>query len=111
MGKLINEKDDKNYQVNLVKISTEKDSIDYRELRQNLVLVDQTVRELNSFLAAKNLSDPRLNMLSKDSISKTRCVHAIIILGGENNTVHSAAMSSITYNFNQLTQDVSTYGY
>ncbi len=69
LGKLINEKDDKNYQVNLVKISTEKDSIDYRELRQNLVLVDQTVRELNSFLAAKNLSDPRLNMLSKDSIS------------------------------------------
>ena len=51
------------------------------------------------------------NSISKNSISKTRCAHAIIILGGENNTVHSAAMSSITYNFNQLTQDVSTYGY
>ena len=51
----------------------------------------------------------------QNSISKTRCVHAIIMLDGENDTINdiinSAAMSSITYNFNQLTQDVSTYGY
>ena len=51
----------------------------------------------------------------QNSISKTRCVHAIIMLDGENNTINdiinSAAISSITYNFNQLTQDVLTYGY
>lgn len=33
------------------------------------------------------------------------------MLGGENNAIVSTAMTSITYNFNQLTQDVSTYGY
>ena len=34
-----------------------------------------------------------------------------MMLGGKNDTINSAAMTSITYNFNQLTQDVSTYGY
>ena len=69
IGKLYAEKDDKSYQVNLVPIKTEKDSIDYLEMKNNLMLVDNTVRELNSFLAAKNLSDGKIEMLSKDSIS------------------------------------------
>ncbi|MGA9212702.1 M23 family metallopeptidase [Kaistella sp.] len=69
IGKLYSEKDDKSYQVNLVPIKTEKDSIDYLEMKNNLALVDQTVRELNSFLASKNLSDGKIEMLAKDSIS------------------------------------------
>ncbi|MDQ0477629.1 M23 family metallopeptidase [Chryseobacterium sp. MDT2-18] len=71
IGKLYSEKDDKSYQVNLVPVKTEKDSIDYLELKNNLTLVDHTVRELNSFLAAKNLSDGKIEMLAKDSISNT----------------------------------------
>ena len=53
IGKLYSEKDDKSYEVNLVKINTQKDSVDYLEMKNNLALVDYTVRELNSFLAAK----------------------------------------------------------
>ncbi len=69
IGKLYSEKDYKAYQVNLVPIKTEKDSIDYLEMKNNLTLVDHTVRELNSFLATKNLSDGRIEMLAQDSIS------------------------------------------
>ena len=69
IAKLYSEKDDKSYQVNLVPIKTEKDSIDYLEMKNNLMLVDNTVRELNSFLASKNLSDGKIEMLAKDSIS------------------------------------------
>lgn len=69
IAKLYSEKDDKSYQVNLVPIKTEKDSIDYMEMKNNLTLVDNTVRELNSFLASKNLSDGKIEMLAKDSIS------------------------------------------
>lgn len=69
IGKLYAEKDDKSYHVNLVPIKTEKDSIDYLEMKNNLTLVDHTVRELNSFLASKNLSDGKIEMLAKDSIS------------------------------------------
>jgi hypothetical protein len=36
-------KDDKNYEVNLVKINTEKDSVDYLKMKTDLTLVDQTV--------------------------------------------------------------------
>ena len=69
IGKLYSEKDNKSYQVNLVPIKTEKDSIDYLEMKNNLTLVDNTVRELNSFLASKNLADGKITMLAKDSIS------------------------------------------
>ena len=69
IGKLYSEKDNKSYQVNLVPIKTEKDSIDYLEMKNNLTLVDNTVRELNSFLASKNLADGKIEMLAKDSIS------------------------------------------
>ena len=69
IGKLYAEKDDKSYQVNLVPIKKEKDSVDYLEMKNNLILVDNTVRELNSFLASKNLSDGKIEVLAKDSIS------------------------------------------
>lgn len=67
--KLYTEKSDKTYEVNLVKINTQKDSIDYLEMKNNLALVDHTVRELNSFLASKNITDGKISTLAQDSIS------------------------------------------
>lgn len=69
IGKLYAEKDYKSYQVNLVPIKTEKDSIDYLSMKNDLALVDHTVRQLNSFLTSKNLSDGKIEMLAQDSIS------------------------------------------
>ncbi len=69
IGKLISEKDDKNYQVNLVKINTEKDSIDYLRMKNNLLQIDRTVNELNSFLLAKQISNDRIMALNQDSLS------------------------------------------
>lgn len=69
IGKLFSEKNSKSYEVNLVKINTEKDSVDYLGMKNNLALVDNTVRELNSFLKAKNISDGKIEMLAQDSLS------------------------------------------
>ncbi len=69
IGKLFNEKDNKSYEVNLVKINTQKDSIDYLEMRNNLLMVDYMVKELNSFLASKNITNAKIETLAKDSIS------------------------------------------
>ena len=69
IGKLFSEKNNKNYEVNLVQINTKKDSIDYLEMRNDLVLVDHTVRELNSFLNSKNITDGKIETLSQDSLS------------------------------------------
>lgn len=69
IGKLYSEKDDKSYEVHLVKINTQKDSVDYLEMKNNLALVDYTVRELNSFLAAKDITDGKIATLAQDSIS------------------------------------------
>jgi len=69
IAKLYGEKDDKNYQVNLVKINTEKDSIDYLKMKNDLQLVDHTVKDINSFLRSKNITDARLQLLDQDSIS------------------------------------------
>lgn len=69
IGKLYADRDDKNYQVNLVKINTTKDSIDHRELKENLLSVDQVVRNINAFLVSKNVSDLRIESLAKDSLA------------------------------------------
>ncbi|WBV59935.1 M23 family metallopeptidase [Chryseobacterium camelliae] len=71
IAKLFSEKDDKNYEVNLVKINTERDSVDYLKMKTDLALVDQTVSELNSFLQSKDISNGKLVVLSKDSISNS----------------------------------------
>ncbi len=62
-------KDDKTYEVNLVKINTEKDSVDYAKMRNDLLLMDHTVHDLNAFLKAKKISHNRIEMLKKDSLS------------------------------------------
>ena len=69
IAKLYSEKDEKNYEVNLVKINTQKDSVDYLKMKNDLNLVDHTVRDLNNFLLSKNISDTRLHLLDQDSIS------------------------------------------
>lgn len=71
IAKLYSEKDDKNYEVNLVKINTEKDSVDYLKMKTDLTLVDQTVAQLNSFLKSKDVPNVKLEILRKDSISNS----------------------------------------
>ncbi|WP_292010235.1 M23 family metallopeptidase [Chryseobacterium sp.] len=68
---LFSKKDDKTYEVNLVKINTEKDSIDYLKMKSDLTLVDQAVAQLNSFLKSKDIPNERLIILNKDSISNS----------------------------------------
>lgn len=71
IAKLFSERDDKTYEVNLVKINTEKDSVDYLKMKTDLTLVDQTVGQLNSFLKSKDISNEKLMMLDQDSISNS----------------------------------------
>ena len=66
IGKLFIEKDQKNYEVNLVKINTEKDSIDYLKMKNDLTLIDSSVRELNGFLLSKNITNERIMTLDQD---------------------------------------------
>ncbi|PZU81545.1 MAG: peptidase M23 [Chryseobacterium sp.] len=68
IAKLYNGKDDKVYQVNLVKINNEKDSIDHLQLKTDLALVDQSIRSIDGFLKSKNVSDLRIERLAKDSL-------------------------------------------
>ncbi|MFL9835465.1 M23 family metallopeptidase [Chryseobacterium terrae] len=71
IAKLFSEKDNKNYEVNLVKINTEKDSVDYLKMKTDLGLVDQTVSQLNSFLKSKDIKNEKLMVLDNDSISNS----------------------------------------
>lgn len=71
IAKLFSEKDDKSYEINLVKINTEKDSVDYLKMKTDLGLVDQTVAQLNSFLKSKNIKNEKLMVLDNDSISNS----------------------------------------
>ena len=71
IAKLWTSKDDRNYEVNLVKINTHKDSIDYAKIKNDLQLVDNTVRDLNSFLASKSVSNTKIDMLDKDSLASS----------------------------------------
>lgn len=68
IGKLFTEKDQKNYEVNLVKINTEKDSIDYLKMKNDLTLIDSSVREINGFLLSKNITNERIMTLDQDSL-------------------------------------------
>lgn len=69
IAKLYSSKDDKTYEVNLVKINTKKDSLDFFKLKNDLAQIDQTVRTLNGFFKAKNIPNLNIEALSKDSLS------------------------------------------
>ena len=68
IAKLYNGADNKVYQVNLVKINNEKDSIDHLQLKTDLAIVDQSIRSIDGFLKSKNISDLRIESLAKDSL-------------------------------------------
>ncbi len=68
IAKLYNGIDDKVYQVNIVKINNEKDSIDHLQLKTDLAVVDQSIRSIDGFLKSKNVSDLRIEKLAKDSL-------------------------------------------
>lgn len=68
IAKLYTGKDDKVYEVNLVKINNEKDSIDHLQLKTDLAIVDQSIRSIDGFLKSKNVSDLRIETLAKDSL-------------------------------------------
>jgi len=68
IAKLYNGIDDKVYQVNIVKINNEKDSIDHLQLKTDLAVVDQSIRSIDGFLKSKNISDLRIEKLTKDSL-------------------------------------------
>ncbi|MPS73900.1 MAG: M23 family metallopeptidase [Chryseobacterium sp.] len=68
IAKFYNGVDDKVYQINLVKINNEKDSIDHLQLKTDLALVDQSIRSIDGFLKSKNVSDLRIERLAKDSL-------------------------------------------
>lgn len=68
IAKLYNGVDNKVYQVNLVKINNEKDSIDHLQLKTDLAIVDQSIRSIDGFLKSKNVSDLRIESLAKDSL-------------------------------------------
>lgn len=69
IAKFFTEKDDKNYEINLVKINTQKDSVNYLELKNNLGNIDQSVRNLDRFLKSKNAENTEIALLAKDSLS------------------------------------------
>lgn len=66
---LYSKKDHKSYEVNLVKINSQKDSVDYARMKYNLQQVDDAVGDLSSFLASKNITNARIEMLEMDSIA------------------------------------------
>lgn len=66
---LVSKKDDKTYEVNLVKINTQKDSIDYLRMKNDLNQIDFTVNQLNRFLITKNITNEKIQALDKDSLS------------------------------------------
>ena len=71
IAKLFTERDKKHYEVNLVAINTEKDSVDYLKMKNDLSKVDQSIGQLNSFLKAKSISNTNIEALDNDSISSS----------------------------------------
>lgn len=104
IGKLYNEKDFKSYEVNLVPIKTEKDSVDFLSIKNDLALVDQTVRELQSFLADKNLTNNKIELLVKDSLSNA------IYLGKQTNR-YSQYLLDLQNKLQQVPLGIPTEGY
>lgn len=68
IAKLYNGVDDKVYEINLVKINNEKDSVDHLQLKTDLAIVDQSIRSIDGFLKSKNVSDLRIEKLAQDSL-------------------------------------------
>ncbi len=62
-------RDDRSYEVNLVKINSEKDSVNYAKMRHDLQQVDEAVNNLSGFLTQKGIANARIEMLDMDSLA------------------------------------------
>lgn len=62
-------KEDKTYEVNLVKINTEKDSLDLNPLRNDLLKIEETVQQINGFMKKKGVEHFPTAVLDVDSLS------------------------------------------
>lgn len=71
IAKLYSDRNNKNYEVNLVKINTQKDSIDYLKMKNDLNIVDRAVRQINNFFVSKKIQDSTISALAKDSIASS----------------------------------------
>ncbi|WOC51546.1 peptidase M23 [Bergeyella porcorum] len=104
IGKLYSEQTIKNYEVNLVKINTEKDSIDYLKMKSQLTLIDHSVRRLNHFLLTKNIADEKIRSLQEDSIS-----NAVYLAKVSNR--YSQYLVDLQYKLQQVPLGMPTSGY
>lgn len=104
IGKLYSEQTIKNYEVNLVKINTEKDSIDYLKMKSQLTLIDHSVRQLNHFLLTKNIADEKIRSLQEDSIS-----NAVYLAKVSNR--YSQYLVDLQYKLQQVPLGMPTSGY
>lgn len=66
---LFAKKDDKIYQINLVKIKENKDSVDLMGLKNSLTQMDGSIRNISKFLTSKNIPDAQLDALGKENLS------------------------------------------
>lgn len=71
IAKLFSERNFKSYEVNLVQISHQKDSIDYLKMKNDLSILDKTIQQVHGFLKSKNIVDDPFAPLAQDSISKS----------------------------------------
>lgn len=69
VGKLYSERNHQHYEVNLVQINHEKDSVDLPKMKHHLTLLDRTIRQINGFLINKGTPHHHLQLLTQDSLS------------------------------------------
>ncbi len=62
-------RDDRSYEVNLVKINSQKDSVNYAKMKYDLQQVDEAVGDLSGFLTEKGIANARIEMLDMDSLA------------------------------------------
>ena len=71
IAKMLADKDNKSYEVNLVKINMQKDSIDFLKMKNDMALIDNSVKDINGFLLSKNITDEKIMALDQDSLSSS----------------------------------------
>lgn len=63
------QKDDRLYEVNLVQINSQKDTMDLRAVKEDLIAIQSTVNEMNGLMKDKNISTFPTQRLDIDSLS------------------------------------------
>jgi len=64
-------RNNKVYEVNLVQIKDQKDSMDYAEVKNNLTQLDSVIKNLSGFLESKNIQAPQIEALDAESLSNS----------------------------------------